>query len=232
MKKVLIACISESLTVPIWFATSLADTFKIAKENDLELTVLYSMKGTSAKQQVVDGFLERDYDSILFLNTSLQWRAEDFIKVAKSEHLVTAAVTASPFMSDSINYNVSIKDINASPLLANSVKFDFINIDKTVFTTLQDTVTTVSLQDQDGTFVQTPIYFADTLGDYGMKDEEYAFAEYLEKAKIDIVIDPSIILLTHILSPQASELGKSITQQLVSKGYEEIYGDTAPEKAD
>ena len=232
MKKVLIACLSESLSVPIWFATSLADTFKLAKENDLDLTVIYSNKGTSAKQQVVDGFLERDFDSIFFLNTALQWQPEDFIKVVKSEYLVTAAVTASPMMSESINYNVSLKDISAMPLLANSVKFDFINIDKTVFTTLQDVVTTVSLQDHDGTFVQTPIYFADTLGDYGLKDEEYAFAEYLEKAKIDIVIDASVILLTHVLSPHVSELGKTITQQIVAQGYQEIYGDTAPEKAE
>jgi hypothetical protein len=232
MKKVLIACLSESLTVPVWFATSLAETFKLSKENDLDLTVMYSSSGTAAKQRAVDGFLEEDFDSIFFLNTSLQWLAEDFVKVAKSDHLITAAVTASPMMSDSINYNVNLKDIKAMPLLANSVKFDFINIDKAVFTALQDIVTNVSLQDRDGTFVQTPIYFADTLGDYGLKDEEYSFAEYLEKAKIDIVIDASVILFTHILSPHVSEFGKTITQQLVSEGFQEVYGDTAPEKAE
>jgi hypothetical protein len=182
----------------------------------------------SAKQGLVDGFLEQDYDSIFFLNTELQWRAEDFIKVAKSEHLVTAAVTSSPLMSDSTHFNVNLKDIRSVPVLANSVKFDFINIDKSVFTSLQEIVKTVSLPDKDGTYVQAPIYFADLMDDYGLKDEEYAFAEYLEKAKIDIVIDPSVILVSHILSPQVHLLGEAITKQLVAEGFAEVNGDTAP----
>lgn len=226
MKKVLIVCISESLSVPFWFATALADTFKLAKDNNVDLEILYSLSGTSAKQQVVSDFLERDYDSIFFLNPSLQWRAEDFIKTVTSEHPVVAAVTSSPISAAGIHFNVSLKSMDTMPVLANSVKFDFINIDKSVFTSLQNIVKTISLPDKDGTFVQTPVYFADQLDDYGIKDEEYAFAEYLEKAGIDIVIDPSIILFTHILSPHASALGEAITRQLAADGFKEVAEDT------
>jgi hypothetical protein len=229
MKKVLLACLSESLTVPVWFAESLGYTFSDAEKEGIELTFAYGGIGVSAKQNLIEGFLERDFDSIFFISPNLQWVPKDLFKLINSEYMVHAVPTVSAFNGPTSSFNVIVKDASEKELTATSIKFDFISIDKKVFTLIEDIVPSISLEDKEGTLSQIPVYFATTLDDYAITDEEDNFAKYLEKAGIDIHLDSETTLFSHYVTPHISQFGASVRSQFIREGFEQFYDPTAVE---
>ena len=149
------------------------------------------------------------------------FRSKDFISLIKSEELVLAGVTRQIF-SKAESYNVLVKEANPDKVTAKSVSFDFIKIDKEVFKKLESVVPIISRVEKDNIFDQHPIFFASTLEDHGVLDDEANFALLLEKANIDIKIDPTISLVTHYPLPMVSRFGQHIRTDFVERGFKDF----------
>lgn len=222
MKKALIVTISDTPTVPVQFAQSLAETYVEGKESGIEFSFYWSPQMPFSRQMAVDMFLEEKenpVDCIVFLSPKLEWKYSDLVRIVNTEHLVCAAVNRIPFIPNEAYSVVLHQPKEDSELTAEMVGFDMIKLEKEVFARVDDFAKIISKENAEGVIEQHRVYFYGSIDDVGIYDEEYNFCQMLKKAEIPIHIDHSTTLLSYFPHPTASKFGNVLRKDFVDKGF-------------
>lgn len=220
--KVLIATSSPTPQVSSFFSKSLAETYAAGAKEDIDFTFLWSPDEFSFRNEAAEIVIEKNYDSVVFIQPHLQWVAKDLITILKNDSLIEGVPTKQ-FYSPQQNYKVllnEIKEDSENPISAKFIDLDFIKINKEVFTRIYDFVIKANFTKED-VIEQIPIYFYSTADENGPMSQHINFCRDVEKAEIPIEINVNVAVFEHVWVPYKTFIGEQIRKDFVNKGFKE-----------